>query len=128
MENWMISMGIALVGVISTFAVLRANVQRLNEVNKDQAKKLEDAEKFINEKRPMLEHLSKSEEQFFKRMNAQGDDLTSLKEKISQAPTMKEVRAEFVSKELFLQMQKHIDEKFDRLENGIQKILTKLES
>jgi hypothetical protein len=40
---------------------------------------------------------------------------------------MKEVRDEFVSKEMFHQMQKHIDEKFDKLEMGLAKILDKLE-
>ena len=39
---------------------------------------------------------------------------------------MKEVRDDFVSKEMFRQMEKHIDEKFGKLELGITKILDRL--
>ena len=40
---------------------------------------------------------------------------------------MKEVRDEFVTKELFLQMQKHMDERFDNIGTTLSKILDKLE-
>lgn len=48
------------------------------------------------------------------------------KVRLANAPTMEQARMEFVSKEMFKQMEKHIDEKFDRVELGIASILDKL--
>lgn len=127
MESWMVSVVVALVGVVSTFAVLRSNVHRLNETNKDQAKKIEQLERFGNENAPVIAHLSKVEGLMFAKIDAHSESLTSLKEKVGQAPSMKEVRDEFVTKELFMQMQKHMDEKFDHVDKGLAKILSKLE-
>ena len=127
MESWMVSIAVALVGVVSTFAVLRSNVNRLNETNKEQEKKIEQLERFRNEKSPVIAHLSKVEGLMFAKIDSHSEALTSLKEQVSQAPSMKEVRDEFVTKELFLQMQKHMDEKFDNLDKGLAKILDKLE-
>ncbi len=102
----MISIVIAIVGVISTFAITKNKVEN----NDEQIKAV------------------------FKMLKGHGDKIDSHSEslvahqvEIKSTVTMKEVRAEFVSKELFKQMEKHIDEKFDKLENGIEKILTKLE-
>ena len=64
---------------------------------------------------------------FFDKLDAINEVITEHKTRISNAPTMEQVRVEFVSKEMFKQMEKHIDEKFDKLENGIEKILNKLE-
>ena len=114
MESWIVSVVVALVGVVSTFAVMRSNVHRLNETNKEQAKKLEELEKFRNENAPVIAHLSKVEDSMFAKIDSHSESLTSLKEQVGQVPSMKEVRDEFVTKELFLQMQKHMDEKFDR--------------
>ena len=127
MESWMVSVVVALVGVVSTFAVLRSNVHRLNETNKEQAKKLEQLERFGNENAPVIAHLSKAEDLMFAKLDAHSESLTSLKEQVGQAPSMKEVRDEFVTKELFMQMQKHMDEKFDHVDKGLAKILSKLE-
>ena len=127
MESWMISVTVALVGVVSTFAVLRSNVHRLNETNKEQGKKLEELERFHNKNTPVIIHLSKVEGLMFSKLDSHSETLTKLKEQVSQAPTMKEVRDEFVTKELFLQMQKHMDERFDSLGKTLNKILDKLE-
>lgn len=127
MESWMVSVVVALVGVVSTFAVLRSNVHRLNETNKEQGKKLEELEKFRNESAPVIAHLSKVEDSMFAKIDSHSESLTALKEQVGQVPSMKEVRDEFVTKELFLQMQKHMDEKFDHLDKGLGKILDKLE-
>ena len=127
MESWIVSVAIALVGVVSVFAVMRANVNSLNEENKEQAKKLEQLEKFKSENVPVIKHLSNVENLAFKKIDNHSNLLTSLREQIGQVPSMKEVRDEFVTKELFLQMQKHMDEKFDHLDKGLEKILDKLE-
>ena len=127
MESWIVSVAIALVGVVSVFAVMRANVNSLNEENKEQAKKLEQLEKFKSENVPVIKHLSNVENLAFKKIDNHSNLLTSLREQIGQVPSMREVRDEFVTKELFLQMQKHMDEKFDHLDKGLGKILDKLE-
>ncbi len=88
----MVSFGLALVGGVSIFAVLRAKVQRLGETS----------EQIV-------------------------DNLTLIKGQIVQLATMREVRQEFVSKEMFAQMQSHFDDKFNRLERGVNKILEKME-
>ena len=50
-----------------------------------------------------------------------------LNTKFSSKPTMEAVRSEFVSKELFKAMEKHFDMRFQNIENGLKKILDKLE-
>ena len=127
MESWIVSVVIALVSVVSVFAVMRANVNSLNEENKEQAKKLEQLEKFKSENVPVIKHLSNVENLAFKKIDNHSNLLTSLKEQIGQVPSMREVRDEFVTKELFLQMQKHMDENFSRLGEGLRKVLDKLE-
>lgn len=70
--------------------------------------------------RSNVQRLSKSSENH-------DNDITSLKEKIMLMASIREVREEFVSKEMFSQMRKHFDDKFERLERGLNKILTKME-
>ena len=126
MESWMISLVIAFIGVISSFAVIKQKVNEGGSKDKEQDHRLKDLEKFMNEKQPLLVHLSKIEHAYGKKLDEHSSAIVAVKEKITQAPTMKEVRDEFVSKEMFKQMEKHIDEKFDRVELGLSKILEKL--
>ncbi len=131
MESWMISLIIVIAGVVSTFAVIRQKVNEGGDKDFEQDKRLTNLEKFMNEKTPMINHLinhfNKTEEAYGKKLENHSTRLTELQEKITQTPTMNEVRTEFVTKEMFKQMEKHIDEKFDKLESGIEKILSKLE-
>ena len=126
-EGWMVSLIIALIGVISSFSVIKQKVNEGGSKDTEQDERLKVLEKFMNEKTPFLDHLSKVENAYGKKLDEHSNALVEVKEKITQAPTMTEVRNEFVSKEMFKQMEKHIDEKFDKLENGIEKILYKLE-
>lgn len=127
MENWMVSLGVALAGSVAMFAVLKANVKRLVKATDEQAENLVLINKFVNEKRPLLDYLSKSKKEVVRRLDNQRDDLTALKEKSGQSPSMRDVREEFVTKEIFRQMQNHFDDRFKRIEDGLSKILTKLE-
>ena len=127
MESWVISVIIAGVGVVSSFAVIKQKVNEGGSKDTEQDQRLALLEKFMNEKKPLLEHLSKVEHAFGKKLDEHGNSIVELRERLSQNPTMKEVRDEFVSKEMFKQMEKHIDEKFDRVEMGLSKILEKLE-
>ncbi len=126
-HGWELSLFIAISGVAGTFAVIKNKVNEGGTKDKEQDTRIKELEKFMNEKAPLLEHLSKVENAFGKKLDEHAGAIVTVKEKITQAPTMKEVRDEFVTKEMFKQMEKHIDEKFDRVEMGLSKILEKLE-
>jgi hypothetical protein len=138
MQDWMLSIVIAGVGFISTFAVLKQKVtdsvirdneqdDRFKEYKNKIDEEIQGLQKFKNETLPAIEHYSRIEQGYGKKLDYHSQEITKLSQQISQAPTMKEVRDEFVTKEMYKQMQKHIDEKFDKLENGIEKILFKLD-
>lgn len=99
MESLAISVGVAMTGTVATFAVLKSNVQRMVETSKELSRKID----------------------------GHSNSLAEMKEKINQSPTMKEVRDEFVTKEVSRQIQKHIDEKFDQVDKGLVKIFNKLD-
>ena len=124
----MVSVVVALVGVVSTFAVLRSNVNRLNETNKEQAKKLEQLDKFRNEISPVVTRLLQVESSLFEKIDSHAESLISLKERVGQVPSMEDVRGVFVPKEMFSQMQRHMDEKFGHVEKALAKILEKMEN
>ena len=123
MEGWMISALIAVITLVAGYAVMRNNVAKGMEADGKQDLKIEVLEKFMNEKKPLLDHLSKVEEAQGKKLDCQAKELIELKTKLANTPSMKEVREEFVSKEVYLQMEKHMDEKFAGLQNGISEIL-----
>jgi predicted RND superfamily exporter protein len=127
MMGAIISLIIAIITAIATYAVMRNNVDRLVKENEKQKADIDNLEKFKNENAQRIEYLMKACDELKLKAQDQSESITSLKEKVAQAPTMKEVRQEFVSKEMFNQMQKHIDEKFQMVQSGIQKILEKLD-
>ena len=55
------------------------------------------------------------------------NDIIKIKEQVGKLASIREVRQEFVSKEMFTQIRQHFDDEFKRLELGLNKILTKLE-
>ena len=58
-----------------------------------------------------------------KRLDIHGDDLVRLNTKAELAITAKEVDEKYLSKEMFRQFEKHIDNRFDIIQTGIDKIL-----
>lgn len=60
---------------------------------------------------------------YHRRMDVHGDDIVRLNTKAELAMTAKEVDEKYVSKELFRQFEKHIDKRFDGLEEGLGQIL-----
>ncbi len=106
MEGWMISLVIAVVGVVSTFAITK--------------NKVDNNDKQIEVIFKMLKGLGD-------KVDTHSESLSEHKVMIKSSMTMSDADTKFVSKEMFKQMEKHIDEKFDKLENGIEKILNKLE-
>lgn len=123
----LISIVIAIIGFISIFAVMQNNVAKLVKTNEAQEAKIDELEKFKNETKPQFYAMSKSCDELKDKQAEQAQQIATLKEQIAQAPTMKEVRQEFVTKEMFKQMEKHIDEKFSLVQHGIDEILKKLD-
>lgn len=60
---------------------------------------------------------------YHKRLDIHGDDLVRLNTKAELAITAKEVDEKYLSKEMFRQFEKHIDNRFDVIQTGIDKIL-----
>ncbi len=70
----------------------------------------------------IVSELQRQVEAIFKRLEKHGDDLVALNTKSELAVTAKDVDEKYQSKELFRQYEKHIDSRFDRLEQGQGKI------
>jgi len=73
--------------------------------------------------RYMVSELKKNQDMIFKRLDKHGDDIVALNTRSELAVTAKDVDEKFVSKELFRQFEKHMDTRFDALEQGQGKIL-----
>lgn len=117
MESWMISLGIGLLTYVSMFVTLKNKTDQHSTDIKD-----------LREKNDRHKREDDSlHEKMFDKLDDVNQELATHKVKLGNAPTMEQVRAEFVTKEMFKQMEKHIDEKFDKLESGIEKILNKLD-
>lgn len=128
MEGWMISALIAVITLVAGYAVMRNNVAKGMEADKAQDVKIEAFEKFMNETKPALEHYSRVEIGYGKKIDYFDREVVELKTKLNQSPSMKEVRDEFVSKEVYLQMEKHMDQKFAGLQSGIKEILDEVKN
>ncbi|PHQ89509.1 MAG: hypothetical protein COB42_06695 [Sulfurimonas sp.] len=126
-ESWMLSLFIAILGVATTWGILKNKIESLLLLTKSHTDLLVELQKFKNENNPLLLHLSKIEEKHGRKIENQAKDLIALQTKLANVPTMEEVRSEFVSKEMFKQMEKHFDENFDRVEEGLNKIFKKIE-
>jgi len=139
MEDWMVSLVIASIGVVSTFAVLRQKVadsiqrdidqdEEFNTYKEKLSNSIEELQKFRNETSPAIEHYSRIEVGYGKKIDYLTQEITKLNQQITQAPTMKEVRDEFVTKEMYKQLEKHIDIKFNILEDNQNKANSMLNS
>ena len=91
----MISLGIAIAAVIGSAYVTRHTVAELRKAADEHAQRLE----------------------------KHGDNLVELNTKSSLSMTAKDVDDKYVSKELFRQFEKHIDKRFDSVEDSMGKIL-----
>ena len=60
---------------------------------------------------------------YHRRLDVHGDDIVRLNTKAELAITAKEVDEKYLSKEMFRQFEKHIDNRFDSVQAGIDKIL-----
>lgn len=99
MESWMISLGIAIIAVIGSAYVTRY----------------------------MVAELMKTSDVHSERLEKHGDNLVELNTKSELSMTAKDVDEKYVSKELFRQFEKHMDKRFDSVEDGMGKILSYVE-
>ena len=114
-------------GLIASYTVMRVNLAKNNEALKAQGRTMEELKKFMNEKSPLLVHLSTTKKETAEKLEKVGKDIVALKMEIKEKPTMKEVRDDFVSKEVYMQLEKHMDRRFNSIEGGINKIVKTLE-
>ena len=126
-EGWMISLFIAVVTLVSSYAVMKANVAKSSKTIDTLVDENKILKEFMNSKLPLLNHLSKKENFTDGKIESMGKEIVELRTQLAQVPTMKDVRKEFVSKEIFLQMEKHMDEKFDGLQVMLMKVLANQE-
>jgi len=105
MESWMVSAILATITYIAMFVTYKNKTDTHTKSIDELKSKIEKTEQKTDNNRM---------------------DISSLNTQLTTVPTTEHIRQEFVSKELFQQMKEHIDEKFDKLENGISKILDKL--
>lgn len=78
--------------------------------------------------RYMVIDMKKNQELIFQRLDRHGDDIVALNTKSELAVTAKDVDDKFVSKELFRQFEKHIDKRFDTIQDGQNQILAYVKS
>jgi hypothetical protein len=128
LESWIISVFIAIIGVVSSVSVMKQKVNEGGSKDTEQDVRLKELEKFMNEKSPYLDHLSRFETAMKQKAESHTSKIVKLQQEMTQTPTMTEVRNEFISKELFKQMEKYINDKFVTVQRGIDKILEKLEN
>ena len=98
-EAWIPNILIGLVTLVATYAVLKRDVNELKRETKVIEKEMDEMK--------TAQHIFDN--------------------RIVSAPSMEQVRQEFVSKELFDIMKNHMDEKFQSLEKGQNKILVLVE-
>lgn len=98
-KTWMISGGTAVVIIIGTLYIMKY----------------------------MIAECKKNVGAAFQKLDAHNEELVELNTKTKLAVTAKDVDDKFVTKELFRQMEKHIDQRFDTIQKDLEKILEKLD-
>ncbi len=100
-ESWMISLAISIVGLIAMIAVGKYKTEQ----NKIELDAEIDARKAIS-----------------KKLDTVAEIVTEHKVRLHNVPSMEHVRNEFMSKEMFKQFEKHIDDKFDTMGKSLIKL------
>lgn len=110
MESWAISLAVSIIMTLLGIALMAGMYRNKISV-------LEDTTKSIHN----------TFDKMYIRLDRHGDDIISLNTKSELSMTAKDVDDKYVSKELFRQFEKHIDKRFDRIEEGQDKILRYIE-
>ena len=94
----MVSASIAVFGMAVTYGIMKNKIEVLLESNKEKDKKVD---------------------ALHKRMDTHGDDIVKLNTRAELSMTAKDVDDKYVSKEIFKQMEKNIDNKMESLEKHL---------
>ena len=100
-ESWMVSLVFSIGGVIAVLAIGKYKTEQ-------NQKEIEDERKARVAVGIKLDKVT--------------EEVAEHKVRLHNAPSMEDVRKEFVSKEMFKQMEKHIDGRFDNLGKSLEQI------
>lgn len=114
----------AIIGIVTYISVIVTMKNKTDQNQKD----LEDL-KVQHQKDMTKTKATHNEEakELYKRLEKHGDDIVHLNTLSRLAITAKDVDDKYVSKEYFKQFEKHMDKRFDGIENGQGKILSFIE-
>ena len=116
--------GYAMVGVGAFF-----HTKYQSESNKQKIKDVETAyEKEVNELKEELKILSSRVEASFKKIDTHGEDIRGLQTEKEQFLTAKDADDIYLRIKEFDRFEKHIDKRFDSIEQSMGKILVKLDN
>ena len=100
-ESWMISLVISFIGLVAMMAVGKYKTEQ-------------------NQKE--IETEKQAREVIGRKLDKATEEMAEYKVRLHNAPSMEDVRREFVSKEMFKQMEKHIDGQFETLGKSLEKL------
>lgn len=116
-------MGYAMVGVGAFF-----HTKYQSESNKQKIKDIEDSyKKEVEELKKENDLLSKRVEASFKKLDTHGEDIRGLQTEKEQFLTAKDADDIYLRIKEFDRFEKHIDKRFDTLEQGMGKLLNKID-
>jgi hypothetical protein len=107
---------LAVVSVIATFAIMKYKQGDNDEKLKDIERRMKVGEEFMNGYKPIIDHLSRVENAHGAKLDYYGNQITELKSKMVQVPSLKDVRQEFVSCEVCVCNVVNIRKDIERIE------------
>jgi len=113
--------------VIAGYGFMKAKVSYLDkkEIEIDDA--INGIKEVLNQHIPIIRQLKDNDESIRKSLNSGEDRFLAMEQKITNAITMIEADKRYVSKEVFEAFQKHMDERFDIVNDKISKVDLKLD-
>lgn len=114
----------AIIGIITYISIFVTTKNKTDQNHKDiESLKAQHQKDVLTIK---TAHIEETKE-VYKRLEKHGDDIVHLNTLSRLAITAKDVDDKYVSKEYFKQFEKHMDKRFDTIENGQGKILSFIE-
>ncbi|WGK69471.1 hypothetical protein P0082_01025 [Candidatus Haliotispira prima] len=109
----------------------KENLEKVLEDTKENLEKVNNKvlalENFRSESQSFVKDFPGAKTAMFKRLDSHAQLLTSLREQLMGVPSMKDVRLDFVSKDVYDQLVKYLDKQLVLIGIGISKILDRIE-
>lgn len=128
------NIGIGVISAIVIFVGTRKEVEYLRNENKkladenlEQWKEINELKEFKNKRTPQIDHFNKIEEAYGKKIDKHGKDLVEVQQQLTQVVTIKEVRDEFVPREVLDLKIVHFKELTDIHNNNTLKVERKVD-